>query len=137
MKILKVFNLFVISAIAFDPISLTWYTDENCAVPPPSPWIPTIILTDVAWSYGSSPVFQSFILNRSMLVNEQLDSNINITTECDTFQQSVWNWDTSCRSVNATTCFTFWINEGFSDGTFGEGWGWNSTSWVNITSNNN
>ena len=141
MKSFIIFNSLVFPVIAFDSITLSYFTDENCAFPPPLPFYAALPLsadTDTSGYWGSGvPGFRSFKLNRSMSVNKQFDFSTNTTTACDTFQQSVWNWDTSCRSVNTTTCFKFWINEGFSDGTFGEGWGWNSTSWINITSNNN
>ena len=66
-----------------------------------------------------------------MLSTEQLDFSAEI--DCSGFLESVWNWDTSCRSVNTSTCAKLWINTGPRNNTFGVGWGWNSTTWINLT----
>ena len=75
-----------------------------------------------------------------MTATEQLDfSYMTVSLEegvaagCDDFMESVWNLDTTCQSINASTCVAFWDNEGPAANIFGVGWGWNDTVWVNHT----
>ena len=78
--------------------------------------------------------FEGFKLNRSLTETEQIDIGlIQLSQNSMVFEESVWNWDTSCRSVNISSCFGFGINPGLSQGIYGKGWGWNGTVWVNRT----
>ena len=69
-----------------------------------------------------------------MLSTEQLDfSAEGNSSQCDGFLESVWNWDTSCRSTNTSTCARLWTNTGPQNNDLGMGWGWNGTVWTNVT----
>ena len=130
-------SLLAIHAAAYDVLHMNVFQNGDCTGNQE-----TINLTDIA---GCGPLrpFRSFMLNRSMTEVEQLDFSANTSgnfaldslDHCVGFLQSIWNWDTSCRSVNASTCVTLWTNTGPSDDSFGVGWGWNGTTWVNMTGN--
>ena len=128
MKTFIVIHLLIAASAAYDALYITFYPNSNCTGNQQS-----INLTDIASCRQLSP-FNSFQLNRSMSSFEQLDFTESSTpTQCTGFLESVWNWDTSCRSVNTSTCATLWTNIGLLNDTPGVGWGWNNTVWVNIT----
>ena len=81
---------------------------------------------------------QGFKLSRNLTNIEQMDfGNLTAPYTGDAiFVQSVWNWNTACRSINTSTCLSLKINSGPSQGIYGTGWGWNGTVWVNRTTNN-
>ena len=129
MKSVKILGLLAVSAEAYDAIHIGFFGDSNCAQS-----LISIDLTDITGCHNLPP-FQSFTLNRSMTPDEQIDfSAFSNSAFCSGFIESVWNMNSSCRSLNTTaTCINLWNNTGPSRGSYGPGWGWNSTTWVNTT----
>ena len=132
-KTLTILSLLTIHVIAYDVLYINFYTNQDCTGNQQS-----ANLTDIRGCLDCSP-FQSFQLNRSMLNTEQLDVSAGVDLEgnCNGFLESVWNWDTSCRNVNTSTCILFWTNIGPLNSIPGAGWGWNNSIWVNLTGDRN
>ena len=132
MKRFTLLGLLAVQIAAYDALNIRFFRNPDCTGD-----LGSGDLTDIlGWAYIQP--FQSFALNRSMTATEQLDfSASGDLVQCTGFLESVWNWGTSCRSVNTTTCVRLWTNTGPINNSLGIGWGWNGTGWTNITKSKN